>query len=308
MAILPGVLAASRSALLEEYTGAVAAFSTRQISRAYTGYAMKVREGSGMNYEADVSFDASGNVSLTSPIANLTGGSGATLGDFVSSSDAFCTLWYDQSGEGNNATQSTAGAQPKIVSSGTVVNQGGIPVVDFDGSDDGLTIADTADLSFTDGSGTDTPAAFFVAHNLNELSSGNTLISKDAGGSAREWAWFFDGSDQRFYIKSGGGGNQQSADDDDTATGWHLASLLYSGNESYSGMQFYRNGAASTMDDTLSQTYSGMSNTSSTVLIGNRYTGACISTEIAEIVIYKTDQAATRAGIETAINTHYSIY
>lgn len=267
---------------------------------------MKVRE-SGNDYEADVSFDVAGNVSLTSPIANLTGGSGATLGDFVSSNDAHVVTWYCQA-NGTNATQSTAGSQPKIVSSGTVVNQGGIPVLDFDGSDDGMTIADTADLSFTDGSGTDTPAAFFVAHNLNELSSGNTLISKDAGGSAREWAWFFDGSDQRFYIKSGGGGSQQSADDDDTATGWHLASLLYSGNESYSGIQFYRNGAASTMDDTVNQTYSGMSNTSSTVLIGNRFNGACISTEIAEIVIYKTDQAATRAGIESAINTHYSIY
>lgn len=306
MAVLPGILAASKGYLLDEYTGAVAAFSTRQLSRSYTGYAMKVRE-SGNDYEADVSFDASGKVSLTSPIANLTGGSGATLGAWVSSNSAFVTSWFCQA-NGTTATQTTAGSQPTIVSSGTVVNQGGIPVVDFDGSDDGLTIADTTALSFTDGSGTDTPAAFFVAHNLNELSNGNTLLSKDEGGSSREWAWYFDGSDQRFYIKSGGGGNQQSADDDDTATGWHLASLLYTGNESYSGMQFYRNGTASTMDDTLSQTYSGMSNTGADILIAKRYTGACISTEIAEIVIYKTDQASNRAGIENRINNHYSIY
>ena len=73
-------------------------------------------------------------------------------------------------------------------------------------------------------------------------------------------------------------------------------------------MQFYRNGTASTMDDTLSQTYSGMSNTGADILIAKRYTGACISTEIAEIVIYKTDQASNRAGIENRINTHYSIY
>ena len=35
MALLPGILAASKGYLLDEYTGAVAAFSTRQLSRSY---------------------------------------------------------------------------------------------------------------------------------------------------------------------------------------------------------------------------------------------------------------------------------
>ncbi len=306
MSIAPGIVAASQGYLLDDYSGASCALSTRQLKRDYTGYAVKVRETGG-DYQADVSFDEDGVISLSSLIANETGGTGPTLGDFVSSNNAHIVTWYCQA-NGHDATADSTSAQPKIIDAGAIINQSGHPVVDFDGSDDGMTIADTADLSFTDGSGTDTPAAFFVTHNLNELSSGNTLISKDAGGSSREWAWFFDGSEQRFYIKSGGGGNQQSADDDDTATGWQLASLLYSGNESYTGIQFYRNGTASTMTDALSQTYSGMSNTGADILIGNRYTGACISTEVAEIIIYKTDQSTTRSSIENRINNHYSLY
>lgn len=299
--------------LLDYYPGAVGAYSTRKLRFGYTGYAMQVREGSGMNYEADVGFDAAGIISLDSPIANETGGSGPTLGDFVDAggadSDAFVKVWYDQSSSGNNASKTdTAGKQPKIVNGGAVVALGGKPALDFDGSDDELVITDTDDFSFTDGSGTDTAASFFVAYNLEETTSGKTLISKDESGSAREWTWFFDGEDQRFYLKSGGGGNQQSYDGNDVGTGHQLATMLYSGSESYTGIAFYKNGAAATMVQGQDQTYSGMSNTSAPIRIANRYDDSSLNTVISEIIVYASSQSANRTAIEADINAHFSIY
>jgi len=46
--------------------------------------------------------------------------------------DGFVDTWYDQSGNGNDAEQATAGNQPKIVSSGSLVPDNGI---DFDGGE-----------------------------------------------------------------------------------------------------------------------------------------------------------------------------
>ncbi len=47
--------------------------------------------------------------------------------------NGFVETWYDQSGSGNNATQTTASKQPKIVSSGTIIkNVKGFPSVKFE--------------------------------------------------------------------------------------------------------------------------------------------------------------------------------
>ena len=49
--------------------------------------------------------------------------------------DGFVETWYDQSGNGSDATQATAGSQPKIVNAGALVTGG----IDFlDGTDTSL--------------------------------------------------------------------------------------------------------------------------------------------------------------------------
>ncbi len=44
----------------------------------------------------------------------------------------FITTWYDQSGNGNNATNATASEQPLVVSGGTLVTENGKAAIDFD--------------------------------------------------------------------------------------------------------------------------------------------------------------------------------
>jgi surface protein len=51
---------------------------------------------------------------------------------------AYVTKWYDQSGNGKDAVQTTASSQPKIVSDGVLVTENGKVALEFDGVDDWL--------------------------------------------------------------------------------------------------------------------------------------------------------------------------
>ena len=92
--------------LLDIYTNAAAAFSVRLLRFAYTGSAIRVRRSSD-NAEQDIGF-VSGYLDTT------------TLLSFCGGSSGYVTTWYDQSGNGNNAIQSTAATQPRIVQSGVL--------------------------------------------------------------------------------------------------------------------------------------------------------------------------------------------
>jgi hypothetical protein len=85
---------------------ASAAWSTRKLRSAYASNCMKVRRSSD-NATQDIGF--SGGVLDT-----------ASLLSFAGSGDAFIQTWYDQSGNGYDATQATNSKQPKIVAAGVV--------------------------------------------------------------------------------------------------------------------------------------------------------------------------------------------
>jgi hypothetical protein len=99
---------------------AAAAYSLRQV-RSAASLACRVRRSSD-NAEADIGFTASGDLDTT---ALLT---------FVGSGSGFVTTWYDQSGNARNATQTTAGIQPRIVNAGVIDIANGKPAIRFNGS------------------------------------------------------------------------------------------------------------------------------------------------------------------------------
>ena len=110
--------------LLDIYPNAAAAYSVRRLRTAYTGSAIRVRRSSD-NAEQDIGFSGA-NLDTTS------------LTSFCSGADGFVTTWYDQSGNSQNATQSTAANQPQIVNSGTVIANSGKPCLQFDNANDSL--------------------------------------------------------------------------------------------------------------------------------------------------------------------------
>jgi hypothetical protein len=74
------------------------------------------------NAEQDIGFDGNGDLDTTS------------LATFCSGTDGFVKVWYDQAGA-NDATQTTTTAQPKIYDSATgVVTKNGKPAADFLGT------------------------------------------------------------------------------------------------------------------------------------------------------------------------------
>lgn len=97
-------------------------YSLRQLS-GYSGPAIRVRRSSGG--EQDIGF-SSGVLDITSLLS------------FVGSGDGFVTKWYEQTGFGNDLSNSTVLAQPQIVFSGSVNTSGGFPCIYFDGADDRL--------------------------------------------------------------------------------------------------------------------------------------------------------------------------
>lgn len=117
---------------LDSVTGAVAAYGLRKLRTAYAGKAIRVRRSSD-NGESDIGFNASGDLDT------------AALLSWVLTGNGYIVTWYDQSGNGLNATMSsTPGNQPLIVISGAINTLGTHPAIQFNGSNTYLSTASSA--------------------------------------------------------------------------------------------------------------------------------------------------------------------
>ncbi len=124
---------ASFSGLLDDYSGAAAAYSLRKLTNDYTGSAIRVRRESD-DAEQDIGFV---NNELDT----------AALTTFCSGTNGFVTTWYDQAGS-NDATQTTSGSQPQIYDSATgVVTLNGKPAAEFLDQSDGLFSSSATDFN-----------------------------------------------------------------------------------------------------------------------------------------------------------------
>ena len=116
--------------LLDRYgADAEAAYSLRQLKSTATN-AIRVREDSG-NTETDIGFDANGDLDV------------AAIASHCGANNGYVVTWYDQSGNSNDLTQSTASAQPQIYNGSAVLtDSNGNYAITPDNSDDTLEVAD----------------------------------------------------------------------------------------------------------------------------------------------------------------------
>lgn len=263
--------------LLNDYSGAAAAYSLRLLDNTYSGDAIVVRRASD-NTTQSIGFV---NNELDT----------ATLESFCSGTDGFVTTWYDQSGNGNDATQATASSQPKIVSSGSTILENGKAAAQFDGSDDGMEMNTTFNLSnvstsfvFSADTGNDDVLYEISQNSSNFLSFGiGNLGTQDAYGT-------------RFRIS----GTDYSVGESGVS-GQKLA--FHIGNQSATSIDLYLNNTEATGTQ---KSRAGVLGDST---LGYRNAGGnAANAKIQEFVIYELDQSINRTGIETNINTHYSIY
>jgi len=216
-------------------------------------------------------------------------GSDYTISNFevtaVSGQDGFVSTWYDQSGNGNDATQSVAASQPKIVDAGVLVSGG----IDFDGVDDVL-IATGSDIS---GSYTN-----FSVETYN--GSGSTVVYGRQGSTGRHNRNQFGGNTINAFF---GGTTALGVNGD--ATVQHLSTLYFDVNLAnnhkiaYNGSAFSTNGGATAGTQELGEIGLG-AEISSVTAYGN--------SKIAEVIFYESDQSDNRTAIEGNINSHYDIY
>jgi hypothetical protein len=274
--------------LLDDYSGAAAAYSLRKLRSAYTGSAIRVRRASD-NTEQDIAF-----------VSNVLDTSSLTT--FCSGTNGFVTTWYDQSGNGRNATQTTAANQPQIVSSGSVITKGSKPTLDFDG---------TNDLLFYNGNflGGSTGSGFAVSSFDNATRASREVIYglQDTSGSRYDFLIARQASNASgltqnavdFYVE---GNLSSSSINTITDTNQKLYSNIYENNV-----------IRKTFTNSI-ETYSGVNNLGNLDDGTDFYIGVdiinsfWIDGKIQEIVIYSSNQSSNRTGIETNINDFYSIY
>jgi hypothetical protein len=214
--------------------------------------------------------------------------------------DGFVETWYDQSGNGNDATQSVAASQPKIVDAGSLVSGG----LDFDGVDDLLELSGSGLDIFKDVG----YAQVFAVVKSNETGtgSGRLILATTASSAAARYVLADDGLVSASYRLAGRRldsnafqtftSNSPHGNLEKILTGF----LNYNDSEGY----LYQNGTNVATE--LNFQSSGNSSNTSSLLVefgSNGFDGT-----IREIIVYNSDQSANRVAIETNINDHYNIY
>ena len=262
--------AAPTDLLLDTYTGASAAYSVRKLDKDYTGYAMKVREDSG-DTEADIGFDSNGDLD-TAAIATHCG-----------SANGYVVTWYDQSGNSNNATQSTSSAQPQIYNGTAVITENGKPAISWSSNEMDWTINGNAN-SFS---------VFTVA--TNDATSGNHM-QYTLSSTPRWWHWYLSGNKTFYYDNSTL--NHSSVDTDQ-----HLFAKIAGTTLGHAGywVDNVKASNTATLNSSAFNSDQRLGNYSSGT--GNYWDGT-----MQELIMWPTDQSSNRTGIESDINTYFSIY
>jgi len=215
--------------------------------------------------------------------------------------NGFVETWYDQSGNGNNATQLTAAYQPKIVNAGVYLGE-----VDFlNGTSTFLETnnSDLANLSELSLFSVLEP----VTASINEfpVSAGSIVNSTGNYGGWAIWAnGFADRLD--FTTQARGSGTNTQAQKGITSTSPVVYSAILNGTDGQASV----NGVLGT-ENTSMITPNNTDTTRRKLRLGCQYTftpASFYSGAMKEIILYTSDQSANRPAIEANINNQYDIY
>jgi hypothetical protein len=191
------------------------------------------------------------------------------------SGDGHVTTWYDQSDNGNDSTQSTASAQPKIVDGGTLVtDSSNNPAILGDGVDDTLSHPTLTD----------------------ELDSSDFLVT---AAYEDDLSMGIVGAIPRLYLTSSSMAyNTLGTVGYPSQTGRNVTSFQVAGNT----QEVFGNGASL---GTASEAQVDIGQNMFSVLQG----GSNFSDgPLMEVIVFGNNQSANRTGIENNINDHFDIY
>lgn len=254
------------SGLLDQFSGASAAYSLRYLSSSYTGDVVLVRR-------------SSDNAELGFTPTEITDG---TLTSFCGVGDGFVKTWYDQSGNGNNATQTTNANQPIIVSSGSLVNVNAKPSIRLNGSNNYFSIAGTISATASDYT--------FLTVSKNQATTGVDYIFDQF---SPRLIWSLRDSNGLFYDGA-----------------WRGVTYNPSSNQELRSLTMKPGGAFRVNGSEIESGFSYTQQSLGNFIFGARYSVnlAWLKSDFQEFIIYPNDQTTNVSAIETAINSYYSIY
>ena len=245
--------------LFDIFSGARFGFSHHQLRAAQTQVIRCVRSSDNANVY--IGFTANGEPDETEIIAHVGVGNG------------FYLEWLDQSGNGNNATQSTIAEQPKLVTSGTIEKYLGKIIVKFDGANDNIGMA----VSMPN------PSTYFIVVKAN--STADNMIMSSSSGSRNQID--YSSGAYRMFAGTALSGGIVNTDE-------HLITALFNGANS----RLWVDGVLVASGNAGTQT--------PTRLDFGKFGLFLLNGHIKTAIGYPSDQTANRVGIEAVINAFTS--
>jgi hypothetical protein len=258
--------------LLDAYGGAAAAYSLRRLSANYTGPVVRVRRSSD---STEQDFTAT-QVSDGSLVAFVGAGN-----------NGFVRTWYDQSGNGIHAGQTTTSLQPKIVDSSS-----GLITVS---SKPAISIASGNTLTFTTSNLAGAYLDLTIVATITSYSGAGSIFLGSQSTSNTYWQF---GTSNSFFVQGDNQGTGVAINDSTR----RLLTQYSTGSQVYARY----NGTEYSAARTVSSLPSG-SRAYTMFIYGGGAGWNCIG-NAQEFIIYTTTQSASRSGIESNINAHYAIY
>ena len=173
--------------------------------------------------------------------------------------------------------------------------------ISFDGTDDYISISDHDDFTFNDGS-SDTAFSIQAWIKIADTATDEgSIVSKYNANTAAEWLFWQDNGVLRvnLYDSSQATPTVNSIkltgnSADITNNNWHHVVITYDGSESHTGLTGYVDGAAISATTELSNTYTGMINTTVPVQIGGTYSGTIdFEKRIGSVAIFTKELTST---------------
>jgi len=266
------------SFLFDSFGGALGAYSLRQLNASYTGAAVTVRRESD-NATKDIGFDVYGNLQQ------------GDLEAFCAGTNGFVSVFKDQSGNGNDATQTITTKQPQLVINGVIVKQNGLPTTQWV-------------------QGTDTVQSELDVNALAGVITMTNVIVRNP--TDNDYLMFHGGAE------GAGPLSYVVADEDNTNIDSSYRKPAATHKIYYNGVNvpivsgtttranlYTAMGIDALAVEVNEGVYTAAGNWATFRICG--YNGRGLDGYISELVVYNSDQSANRTGIESNIMTHYSI-
>ncbi len=205
--------------------------------------------------------------------------------------NGFVSIWYDQSGIGRNATQEASANQPQIVNAGSLITMNNKPSVSFT----------TSNMPFTQLAGVSGIDIFVVSNFTNVTGGGQNWniaspILAETSGNAQDFALGAKSSKMSIWAENNGSLFLQTS-----ATISINTPYIYNGYGSSTSIGVGFNGGNYV-------TGAGRRNDMIVRALGKDATSQQFTGNLSEVIVYTSIQTSNRSNINSAINTHYSIY